>query len=270
MAPKDFRTCANFKSFPKSNFFAVGERLAGSGHFDLGSETFKRGAESSCVACMEAYITLSSEVQENMIHLRYPWLLEGAIRGNIECMRRLIVCYAHAEPCPADSLMNYWSKIMHKCDPKEVPKETIQNMKKKKRKRRCIACPKDSIFHCGMCNIASYCSKECQLDHWSESDGNHIGECRQIQILKQYHKPYAESIYRAISRGDDPKEIFELQELRNRLGLNRPKEEYEELLMILNNDDDTTTMHPSNNNRNRYVVARKDGTVHIGSTPEVI
>jgi len=44
--------------------------------------------------------------------------------------------------------------------------------------------------------------------------------------------------------GEDPKEIHTLQRLRMKLGLNRPKEEYEQLLVsFANNDDD-------NNNNN--------------------
>ena len=69
----------------------------------------------------------------------------------------------------------------------------------------------------------------------------------------------------AITDGVDPKDIPRLQNLRTALGLNRPKEEYEELLLHLGDDSNSDIQ-----NRYKYLTARKDGTVHIGSTPEVI
>jgi len=177
-----------------------------------------------------------------------------------------------------------------------------------------------------------------------------MNECRQVILLRKYCKPsYIKEIRKAIFDGQDPKEIHTLQRLRMKLGLNRPKEEYEELLVSLANDDDnnnnnntikrgtkvkvkglvTASVHngklgivtkvsisgeaggssrvgvklsddsgtvlaikienleatptsttnrlpnPRNNNINRpdpfeYLVGRKDGTVHIGSTPNNI
>ena len=84
------------------------------------------------------------------------------------------------------------------------------------------------------------------------------------KFLQEYYKPYAREIREAIIRGDDPKTMDRLQTLRTKLGLNRPKEQYKDLLLLLNNN---------NNNRPnpyKYLVARKDGTLHIGSTPKVM
>jgi len=103
-------------------------------------------------------------------------------------------------------------------------------------------------------------------------------------ILKEYCKPhYVEEIREAIIRGDDPKTINRLQTLRSKLGLDRPKEDYEELLMLRfqnndTNDNDINSDINANDNDNEnninnspdpyeYVVGRKDGTVHIGSSP---
>jgi len=105
------------------------------------------------------------------------------------------------------------------------------------------------------------------LHHWQE--GNHIGECRQLQILNEYHKPYAKEIRDAIKSGENPKEIRALQRLRNMLGLTRPIEEYEELVELLSDDVDVE-VEDDVNDRYGYLVARRDGTVHIGSTPKVL
>jgi hypothetical protein len=85
------------------------------------------------------------------------------------------------------------------------------------------------------------------LHHWQE--GNHIGD--------------------AIKSGENPQEIRALQRLRNMLGLTRPIEEYEELVELLSDDVDVE-VEDDVNDRYGYLVARRDGTVHIGSTPKVI
>jgi hypothetical protein len=114
----------------------------------------------------------------------------------------------------------------------------------------CFRCSKTdldedvTLKQCGKCEYFSYCGKECQLIHWKAGAGNHIGECKQLQILNEYHKPYARQIRKAIIRGDDPKNILELQTLREKLGLSRPKQEYEELFLLLGDSDD------DNNNNN--------------------
>ena len=100
-------------------------------------------------------------------------------------------------------------------------------------------------------------------------DSHHMAECRHLMILKEYFKPrYAAEIREAIIAGDDSKDIPRLQTLRTQLGLNRPEEDYEDLLLRLS-DDDTNDISKSPN-RYEYLVARKDGTVNIGSTPKII
>ena len=159
-----------------------------------------------------------------------------------------------------------------------------------------------------------------------------MNECRQVILLRKYCKPlYVKEIRDAIIAGQDPKEIHTLQRVRTKLGLNRPKEEYEELLLILGSNNNNSN---SNNNimkrgtkvkvnglvktskhngkfgvvtevlipgeaasssrvgvkllddsgtvlnikienlelsyKYECLVGRKDGTVHIGSTPNVI
>ena len=97
-----------------------------------------------------------------------------------------------------------------------------------------------------------------------------MGECRQLQILRKYCKSrHVKEIREAIISGIDPKEIPRLQNLRTALGLNRPKKDYAELLLRLGdgNDNDSSTIQ---DDRYHYLTARKDGTVHIGSTPEAI
>ena len=75
-----------------------------------------------------------------------------------------------------------------------------------------------------------------------------MNECRQVMLLRKYCKPsYIREIREAIFDGQDPKEIHTLQRLRMKLGLNRPKEEYEELLLHFD----------SNNNNNNII---KPGT----------
>lgn len=85
-----------------------------------------------------------------------------------------------------------------------------------------------------------------------------MGECRQLTILNKYHKPYENEFREAIKCGEDPKTIFPLQVLREKLGLTRPRKDYVDL------------MGKDSLDRYTLLIPRKDGTVLIGSTPEVI
>ena len=253
----------------KSNYYNVGWRLRDADQHDLARDAFQRGSETGCIPCMHCYTSyLSKGGKESMIHLRLPWLLEAAIRGHSCIMNELIIFYKDAEPALPNSLQMYWTKILNSLD-------TSWGFNKEKRKNNrgsvgsvCFGCSEeDSVDRnfqkCSGCKVYSYCGKECQLTHWNE--GNHRGECKQLQILNTYHKTYAKQIHRKIIRGDDPTEIIELQTLREKLGLSRPKDEYEKLLLFLGDDcDDYSSI------RREYIVARDDGTVHIGSTAEVI
>ena len=125
-----------------------------------------------------------------------------------------------------------------------------------------------------------YFSQECQTTHWIQQ--NHRNECKMIQLLQKYHKPYSKEIYQnqtSIQQQQQQQQqsssssSFDsidnnknrLQILREKLGLNRPKIDYEELILLLTSDNDN-----NDDRRRHYLVARQDGTVHIGSTPNVI
>lgn len=77
-----------------------------------------------------------------------------------------------------------------------------------------------------------------------------------------------QEIRESIVHSDDPSTIERLQTLGTMLGLTRPKEEHKEVLLTL--DDDNTDDKSQSPNRFEYLVARKDGTVHIGSAPNAI
>ena len=126
---------------------------------------------------------------------------------------------------------------------------------------------------CEGCRCYSYCNKECQRRHWKKK--NHRGECRQLKILKYYYRNHAKEIRDEIIRDVDPKTIARLQRVRTKLGLNQPKENYEDLLKLLDRYDDTNKDASNNNNKSpnpiEYFTGRAvDGTVHIGSTPSTI
>ena len=73
-------------------------------------------------------------------------------------------------------------------------------------------------------------NNDIKMKHWMFFD--HISECRQLQILKTYHRPYAKEIELKLKEGVDAKDIEELQDLRDRLGLTRPKEDFIKILQI--------------------------------------
>mmetsp|Transcript_38567 Transcript_38567/g.38924 ORF Transcript_38567/g.38924 Transcript_38567/m.38924 type:complete len:259 (-) Transcript_38567:374-1150(-) len=238
--------------YPKSHIFTVGYELY-----------------SGCVACMYLYMCL----KRSTIHLVLPWLLEAAIRGHIGCMLLLIEqCYGKSEPLRARALQSFWAKTMNEVDD-TVNYEERRKEIKKKHLNMCANCGKkdteDRTFEkCGKCKAYSYCSKGCQRKQWNDK---HMNECRQVMILKEYYKPrYAREIREAIIRGDDSKNIDRLQTLRTQLGLTRPKEEYEELLLIRSSNTSESGDNNRTNNPYEYLVARRDGTVHIGSTSNVI
>merc|ERR1712241_1669783 len=159
------------------------------------------------------------------------------IRGNITCAAYLIKCYMSAQTRTSSTaaLIDYVSKLWGDKD--------LQQLRKANKDRitnRCVVCSKTekdygvTLEKCGQCSYYSYCSKSCQLYHWKEQ--NHCGECRQLEILRKYHKPYKREIRNPIKNGEDPKTIPQLQLLREKLGLTRPKEEYEPLVERLNNN----------------------------------
>ena len=211
--------------------------------------------------------------------------IESAIRGHLPSINYLVDGYRTTKPVPAYALVSFWMKLMNEITDfedkrSEVQKKYYDNITEEKRKKNkkdilnhCFICSKEdskdrTFDKCSICKYYSYCCKDHQLIHWKKKTGNHMAECRQFMILKEYFKPrYAIEIREAIVSGVDPKNIPRLQTLRTQLGLNRPKEDYEELVLRLNdnNNSNISRLDPC-----EYLVGRKDGTVHIGSTPNII
>ena len=265
--------------FPKSEFFIRGSQMVARGQsmsdtrfLDEVTALVRRGSESGCVRSMNlySYILLCDL---NRIDLALPWLLESAIRGHKNCLSKLASdCYLVVErPRGPYLLADYWMKLYNKWgdyDPEDMQtnKEQLKDSKKYVGKLCIVCCKKDSetitLQRCGMCQFYYYCSKECQSKHWNEF--NHMGECKQLKILKKYHKPYAKSIREASHRGDNLREIPALQKLRTKLGLTRPKEEYIETPRRGGETYKETLRRVGD------IFARKDGTVYMGSTPETI
>jgi len=192
--------------------------------------------------------------------------VEGAIRGHEICIKKLVdEWYMEAEPNNATiALSNYWMKTYNRFDyDKEeksiygqelkVASDTIASL--------CFVCSKNDpgtvtrLQRCKKCKFYHYCSRECQAKHWNEL--NHEGECKQLAILNKYHKPYAKKIRKKIICRYRPCDMPALQALRAKLGLTRPREEYTDF------SRDFQIPHS-------FVVARNDGTMHIGSTPEKV
>ena len=95
---------------------------------------------------------------------------------------------------------------------------------------------------------------------WQE--GQHAGVCRQLGLLKKYHKPFANKIRRdIIVHRIAPRDIPELQELRQRLGLSRPQADYQELLEAAQ----ARHVDPI-----QLILPCKDGMVQLGSFPRPI
>ena len=261
------------KGYPRSTYFVVGYRLMKPKtdtlvNLDAAADAFKRGAENDgCVPCLLFYVVIQYE--RSNFYLLMPYAFEGAIRGHFGCMVYLVMCYNKSYPVKANALSNFWVKT--KIESGGISGTTDEERKNAKKTvaNRCYVCNKidtvEKTFEkCGICKYYSYCGKNCQTYHWKEE--HHMGECRQLKILREYCKSrHVKEIRDAIMSGVDPKEIPRLQNLRTILGLNRPKEEYEELLLRLGDDNDSTLQ-----DRYNYLTARKDGTVHIGSTPKVI
>jgi hypothetical protein len=62
---------------------------------------------------------------------------------------------------------------------------------------------------CKSCAVYSYCSKQCQEEHWFQH--GHNAECNQFKILKKYHESYCKEIREGCLRGDPPQSIKGLQ-----------------------------------------------------------
>ena len=255
--------------YKKSNHLYVGHRYMELNRLDLAAGALLRGAEYGCISCMVYYVNVQWDFKN--IHLALPWILEGAIRGNVWCMDRFVKFF-ETKPGHACALGNFWTKMVIEFASTTYGTHLTHEYRirvKKTRASTCFVCEKTELDEgvtlekCGTCKYVSYCGKECQLHHWQEEKGNHMGECRQLNLLQEYYKPYAREIREAIIRGDDPKTMDRLQTVRTKLGLNQPKEQYNELSLLLNNNNGISIAY-------KYLVARKDGTLLIGSTPKVM
>eukprot|EP00751_Fragilariopsis_kerguelensis_P051188 CAMPEP_0171040362 /NCGR_PEP_ID=MMETSP0736-20130129/44638_1 /TAXON_ID=186038 /ORGANISM="Fragilariopsis kerguelensis, Strain L26-C5" /LENGTH=264 /DNA_ID=CAMNT_0011487685 /DNA_START=507 /DNA_END=1301 /DNA_ORIENTATION=- len=254
------------QGYPKSKDFGIGYKHYDNDEEDEAITSFIHGAVTyGCVACSFFYAEL--QVVRGNMHLALPFYFESAIRGHPQSMSEIVKCYSEAKPQPALAFQNFWMKIMNEMGDTIYTKE-IRLAWKKIEQSKCAHCGKESDYEdmtskkwCGGCRYYSYCGKDCQRNAWS---GGHMGECRQLNILTRYYRCKVKEIREAIIRGDDPKTIVRLQTLRTHLGLNRPKGEYEELFVTLCAKDKNDTT------KNEYLTARNDGTVWIGSSPNMI
>ena len=331
---EDLDNQCKFKGYPKSKDFVYGFDHLNAYQTDLAIDSFKRGAHDGCVPCMFYYAELQKTAGN--FHLALPLSLEGAIRGHVPCMTILGNCYKQSKPAIPSTLVMHWAKTKIEFGDTHITEEERKEIKKIDT-IDCFVCGKKetkennvTLVKCGICKYYSYCGKDCQTRHWQE--GEHMHECRQVILLRKYCKPhYVKEIKEAILDGQDPKEIHTLQRLRKKLGLSRPKEEYEELVSHLDGSNNNnfiklgtqvkvkglvkasrhngkigavtssnvgTSSIPGEEHRRvgvnlsddngsfvivaiklknlelaskyKFLVGRKDGTVHIGSTPNVI
>jgi len=181
-------------------------------------------------------------------------VLEGAIRGDLGSMSRLLENYKISTPHPASALCAYWGKMFNHVLGEELCKGQWDANRFEGVMQQCAICSKRdnkslTLQQCAGCSMYMYCSETCQTTHWEEY--NHRGECKQLKILHKYHKRHVEEIRTAVIRGDVDNgiEIPALEKLRYKLGLTRPLNDY--------------IMNPT-----KHGIAREDGTVWAGSSPK--
>mmetsp|Transcript_619 Transcript_619/g.973 ORF Transcript_619/g.973 Transcript_619/m.973 type:complete len:361 (+) Transcript_619:92-1174(+) len=237
---------------------------------------FTSGCHEGCVQSMYHYSRFL--IQTELVQYAQPWALEGAIRGftnSIMQLFELLRTYLnHTVTIPGEDLlaaarrlqlkhlrvpsllMNYWFSINNKY---MTSFKVDRKMFKGLMDRMCIVCEKTdsedtALTKCGKCKYYFYCSKECQKLHWKNG---HMAECNHFCILKEYHEPFAlkirDEVIRISHQADTAATdagIPELELLRDKLGLSRPKEYYEQNKSY-------------NNDPIELLIARKDGTVHM-------
>jgi len=284
-----------YENFPESRFFKKAERFWTRGNHSKANKKYLQGIEHGCVRCMSEYawkVLYDGDPKDpektwfednKHLHLALPLFLEGFIRGNPDDLGVFDAIHDEHERChdeedysrfgdwhPAKPLCHYWKKHESKMenDDQEDRLQVKKDCKatKKRRSNHCAVCKKEddpetvTLSKCDGCHFYFYCSKECQKKMWV--DGQHAGVCLQLRILQKYHKPFAEKIWEDIAvRGIAPRDIPELQELRQRLGLSRPQADYQNLL------DAAKAGHLHST---ELILPRKDGTVQIGSFPRPI
>ena len=216
-------------------------------------------------------------IHHENLPIAMPICLEGLIRGSSDSfcvMIRIIYefyrsrpdCFSSSNNKNLSAIINYWSKYYDKQDWLYYSEKESFGAKKRKESATkigncCHGCDKIesetvTLEKCSRCNFYYYCSTECQKKKWRDG---HAGECNHLAILKQYHRPHGKHIRDSLINGVDPKNIPELQELRHRLGLDKPKAEYEVLLEQATKSDGIKPIE--------LVPPNKDGTVQIGSYP---
>ncbi|OEU11290.1 hypothetical protein FRACYDRAFT_246404 [Fragilariopsis cylindrus CCMP1102] len=163
------------------------------------------------------------------------------------------------------ALCCYWLKMSIKWEANSDDKKRIissyEHMRDKIRNRSNGGGSGTLLKTCKSCAVYSYCSKQCQKVHWFQY--GHNAECNQLKILKKYHQPYCKEIRKGCLRGDSPHTIIGLQKLRTKLGLSRERDLSDEYLGWeghAGNQNTVMTIDPCD-----YLVARKGGTVHLGS-----
>ena len=280
--------------FPESTFFIKAETFRRKGNLSKAKKIYLQGIENGCVRCLNEYTSKilndGATIENKMVaelftdnihlHLVLPLLLEGAIRGNHDAMLQVcraysVVSYDYEEKnvsrvghsLPATPLVLYWSKHVSKNFDREDRTQAKKKDKEEKERigTECSVCEKEdsetvTLRKCDGCKFYYYCSKECQQKMWRE--GQHAGVCRHLGLLNKYHKPFAKKIWKDIVvHGIAPQDIPELQELRQRLGLSRPQEDYQ---------DQLEEVQALRLDSAQLILPRKDGTVQIGSFPRPI
>jgi hypothetical protein len=252
------------KIFPISDCFV---RIRTSNNFNEFMDLLCQGAiEYGCMHSMNGMVRM---VIEHDPHFSHSWLLEGAIRGSYGCLRSLIMdIYMKAEPLPVGALIAYWLKMndkIYKWNNGTCSGKFIVNCFKDGVERSCVICGKEdsdtlTLQQCKGCSTYCYCCETCQTTHWEER--NHRAECKQLNILEKYHKPYAKEIRDGAIRGDPDSENPALEKLRSKLGLNKSLEgDYEQELFHHG------TVNGKRINPFEYIVGRNDGKVNLGTTP---
>ena len=275
---------ALLEEFPESTFLIKATTFLKKGNHSKAAKMFVQGIETGCVPCLSGYTmkilfdgaTIENRMveeyfQDNIhVHLALPLVLEALIRGSTKAVESICQIYRQAvheeKGVPTMPLMLYWGKQGSK-----FHREYRTGMKQKADEvkeltgTQCSVCEKQdsetvTLMKCDGCKYFYYCSKECQKKMWLE--GQHSRVCRHLGILNKYHKPFAKKIRRdIIVHRIAPRDIPELQELRQRLGLSRPQADYQELLEVAK----AGRLDPV-----QLLLPRKDGTVRIGSFPRPI
>jgi hypothetical protein len=276
---------------PVSKYFNEGESVLSKVKISKAAKSHRRGIEFGDVNCFSRYAACTLEsglygpdalygtlgtlaVENSRLHLAYPFILEGVIRGHATAYRFLsdflnkimltkraylvVVCF-------------YWLKQMKgiyntvdALNDTTYPTEVRSDMKEFLN-AGCIMCGSEesssaesTLKCCAGCNYVHYCGKSCAKKHWNLG---HKNVCRHVGILKKYHRPFASKIRDDVLRGIHPKDIPELQTLRRHLGLDRPESEYKSLISSVASGE----TDPINT-----IMPLVDGTVQIGSIPKQI